>query len=454
MITKLFSYFLIAIFVFSQANFVLALSSASDFTVTDMRNPVLWRNYIYIPVLNVMLPSALGGSDELHAITVKNFGSADAGESEEIKTVRIWRDDGDTAFDPRLDKEIGEAVWDGTDSWDISGLSESYTSSLSVFATIDTSSSATASTTVRFAIPRLSDANGNGEYDSGDEGVFFKSDNDGPSDGEVANGRTDTFSTSSALTCTANKFGPRTPTDFFVARTGKSGELNITWKNPPDIDLFAVTIYRSINPDIIGNAQYSGITNETKLDTGLVDNTNYYYTLKAFDTCNNESFPTAVVVGVASNEPLPQPAPPDNATTTEAEAKGPSGAVRDGNKILATVSPQTDALISEGDLIRGEDGIKVYIVKNGYVRWIQSPAIMGMYGHFQWLNVKAVSNTDLNKFYESALIRADGDEKVYKVDSQGKKQWLNMTAAEFESAGYRWDAIYVINNAELDWYTN
>ena len=438
-----------------------ALSSTSDFSKTDMRNATLWRDYVYIPVLNVTLPQAPLAGDEFHAITVKNLGSAKAGR--EVKAVRVWRDDGDSVFDSRLDKELGEAVWDGVNSWDLSGIRERYGSdsasqnsmTMSIFVTIDTSSSITASTTIRFAIPQLQDVNGNGEKEDADEGVFLMSSNDGPSDGEIINGRTDTFS--SASRCATNKLGPRTPSSFAVDRTGNSGELKLSWINPPDVDFFSIDAYRSINPDIIGNIAHQGVTNSSRIDVGLVDGTTYYYTVKAIDTCNNESLPTAAIAAVPSSEPLTPVEPPiDTSTTTDdgttALAKGPSGIVSDGNKTSASSMPQTSANIQEGDLVRGEDGIKVYVAKNGYVRWVQSPAIMGMYGHFMWLNIKQVSNLDLNKFYESSLIRADGDDRVYKVDSEGKKHWLDITAQQFETEGYNWEAIYIINKMELDWY--
>ena len=45
------------------------------------------------------------------------------------------------------------------------------------------------------------------------------------------------------------------------------------------------------------------------------------------------------------------------------------------------------------------------------------------------------------------------NEKVFKVSSAlnsdvGQKQWLNMTAAQFELEGYDWDAIAKINHTE------
>ena len=438
-----------------------ALSPASSFVKRDVRISSLWRDFLYIPVFDVTLPTAPAGGDTLNALTLKNLGTAKAGS--DISLVRVWRDDGDTLFDSRFDTELGVATWDGVNSWDGSGLSGSFSGSIQIFITIDTSSTATADRTIRFAIPQLSDVNGNGGYDAGDEGVFFASSNDGPSDYEIANGRTDTFALASK--CENNKTGPRSPSGVSAQSTANSGELNIAWQNPTDVDFFSITINRSQTEGFLGNVVYSGVTGTSTLDTGLADGMKYYYTLRAVDICNNESLPAGVASaapGVVVPEPTPVPTPePALEPTPEPVlepildpiiANGPSGRVRDGNRIAAPVIPSTTAAIGEGDLVRGEDGIKVYVVKGGRLRWIQSPAIMDMYGHFQWLAIKEVSDSDLGKFYESSLVRAVGDTRIYEIDAQGAKRWLNMTAAEFEARGYQWDAVYEVNEAELGWY--
>ncbi|MBI2462786.1 MAG: hypothetical protein HYV65_00945, partial [Candidatus Spechtbacteria bacterium] len=92
-------------------------------------------------------------------------------------------------------------------------------------------------------------------------------------------------------------------------------------------------------------------------------------------------------------------------------------------------------------------------------RLILNPDIFNSYGHLKWSNVKSVSQTVMDAFTSADLVievNADGtvyDPKVYKISSApdsdvGQRQWLNMTAAQFEAEGYDWDAIYHINHIE------
>jgi len=108
--------------------------------------------------------------------------------------------------------------------------------------------------------------------------------------------------------------------------------------------------------------------------------------------------------------------------------------------------------VKEGELIRPSNDFRVYIVKGGYARWIQNPAIFKIYKHFKASDVKVVAPNDLSKYTEASLVRASGDTKVYEVNGDGTKHWLNMTAQQFSQSGRRWDMVYVINSAEVKLY--
>jgi hypothetical protein len=123
-----------------------------------------------------------------------------------------------------------------------------------------------------------------------------------------------------------------------------------------------------------------------------------------------------------------------------------------------TVYAQTTT-IKEGDLIRGPDGIKVYIVNAyGFKRHIFNPAVFNMYAHFNWNNIHAVSQATLDSYKTSDLYRADGDTKVYGMEEVSEaaglanKRWINMTAEEFIAKGYSWDQIFTINATEGAFY--
>ena len=49
-------------------------------------------------------------------------------------------------------------------------------------------------------------------------------------------------------------------------------------------------------------------------------------------------------------------------------------------------------------------------------------------------------------------MRAEGDFKVYEINGDGTRHWLDISAEEFNASGRSWDMIYVINKAELNWY--
>jgi len=106
----------------------------------------------------------------------------------------------------------------------------------------------------------------------------------------------------------------------------------------------------------------------------------------------------------------------------------------------------------EGSLVRARGDYRVYIVKDGYRRWIQSAEIFNAYGHLRWENVIEISLEELNNYQEAWLIRADNDSRVYEVNADGTKHWLNMTAEEFVISGHFWEMVYIVNSFERDFY--
>ena len=112
------------------------------------------------------------------------------------------------------------------------------------------------------------------------------------------------------------------------------------------------------------------------------------------------------------------------------------------------------ATLNEGDIIRGPDGIKVYIINNnGYKRHIFNPEVFNMYGHLKWSNIKAVDQATLDSYTTSDLYRADGDQKVYQTADDGVKRWFNMTGEQFVASGYTFNQVFVVNPKERDFYS-
>ena len=199
------------------------------------------------------------------------------------------------------------------------------------------------------------------------------------------------------------------------------GKIKISWTNPT-ADFSHAKVYRSESMGELGKVQASEVPGTEFTDTGITDGTTYYYTVRSVDPAGNESANTdqVSVVGVGTSK-------------EKVETPG----------------------INEGDLIRGPDGIKVYIVNAfGYRRHIFNPAVFDMYGHFSWNSIKAVSQTVLDSYTTSDLYRALEDPKVYSLEEVSEaagnaiKHHIEMTPEQFIAEGYDWDAIYKINHIE------
>lgn len=110
------------------------------------------------------------------------------------------------------------------------------------------------------------------------------------------------------------------------------------------------------------------------------------------------------------------------------------------------------ANIPDGSLIRAEGDYKVYIIKDGYKRWIQSAEIFNFYGHLNFSVVNVLSKEQVALYKDAWLVRAADDPRVYEINGDGTRHWLDMTPEKFSATGRLWDMVYIINKAELSWY--
>ena len=108
--------------------------------------------------------------------------------------------------------------------------------------------------------------------------------------------------------------------------------------------------------------------------------------------------------------------------------------------------------LSDGSLVRARGDYGVYIINGQYKRHILDGKIFDFYGHLSWATVNEVDPTILAGYEESFLVRAAGDERVYEINGDKTKHWLNMSAEAFSVSGRKWDAVSVINKAERDFY--
>lgn len=108
--------------------------------------------------------------------------------------------------------------------------------------------------------------------------------------------------------------------------------------------------------------------------------------------------------------------------------------------------------IVDGSLIRATGDYKVYIVNGDYKRWIQNPKIFDFYGHLSWDKIIEVTPEIRDSYKDAWLVRAANDPRVYELNGDGTKHWLNMTPEQFTATGRSWDMVYIINSAERDFY--
>jgi len=128
------------------------------------------------------------------------------------------------------------------------------------------------------------------------------------------------------------------------------------------------------------------------------------------------------------------------------------------------IEPEIIIELNDGDLIRNpnvEDLTKfdIYIVKivgdKKFKRLILSPHVFESYEHLKWEDVQDVNQATMNKYTVSNLVRAEGDDRVYKLFPSGdigNKRWLNIMTEKFMNQGYDSDSIYTINNTDRNAY--
>lgn len=126
---------------------------------------------------------------------------------------------------------------------------------------------------------------------------------------------------------------------------------------------------------------------------------------------------------------------------------------------LFMILPVNAVTFADGDLAREADEFDVYIVKlvgaKKFKRLILNPDVFNMYGHLKWGDIQVVADGTLAAYTTSELVRADGDEKVYKLypdGDVGTKKWVESLDC-FTSQGFDWDSVYVINTFDRDSYT-
>lgn len=140
-------------------------------------------------------------------------------------------------------------------------------------------------------------------------------------------------------------------------------------------------------------------------------------------------------------EDLPEPA-------AEADDGDPAGRSQ----------PPAPPPIGDGSLIVREGTLDLYqtriISDKRFKRLILNEAVFDGYG-FQLDDVRSVGAAEFGRWAETNLARLGEDKRVWRLvpdvgRSTGERRWLDITAEQFEEAGFDWDAVIPINQVEFD----
>jgi hypothetical protein len=103
-----------------------------------------------------------------------------------------------------------------------------------------------------------------------------------------------------------------------------------------------------------------------------------------------------------------------------------------------------------GSLLQAIDSIDVYYInREGQRKLIINEKIFELY-HNKWEDIIEVTKEELEQYPIVKLIRAYGDEKVYRIEGE-TKEWIE-TLAEFNSLGYQWSNVSLVKIEELAEY--
>ncbi len=138
---------------------------------------------------------------------------------------------------------------------------------------------------------------------------------------------------------------------------------------------------------------------------------------------------------------------------------------------MAAGAAVVDGSIVSPDAEFTEDGTTyypydVFIVKivdgKTFKRLVLNPEVFESYGHLEWDDIQTIDASTVEGYTTSELVYPDNDGdgvadgSVYKLTPDGdtgERQHLDMTASEFEDAGYDWDSVYVVNSTDFGNYT-
>lgn len=388
-------------------------------------------------------------AERINMMTVKNLGTL---SNSSISSLKLYVDAGvilptngycDNPVGSVDDLYVGDFTYDATNNqWLANFAGNSIPNFIRLCIAADIARGTTGGTIIT-SLPTLTDANANGLYDSGDNGLFYYSQNDGPVGGPITTPYTITIpSTSSSSGGSGGVIKDTTPPNMPInvqIVVSSSGAINITWTDPVDADLSQIVI----NEDYLGNS-VSSVVNKGVQALNLAGRNiggTYQYSIRALDSSGNYSPQLIYIVTIPSigeiiiDQPLYLPAP------FEPQVELPA------NINVGDVLKSTD---SSALYYIGADGKKhLFPTENEYRSW-----------YSDYSNVKTASTKDLNSILEGGnvyirpgtyLIKASNSPKVYEVLPGAVLNWVTSERIAKELYGTKWQSRLIVL-ATLDKY--
>lgn len=448
---KKYLYLTICFAVLCLTPFASLQAAENDLEITnsEIEGVIVYPSQWDIEVLDFTLTPT--EDDVLNALTVKNLGLAPASYFEKVI---LYEDDGDGIFEGwQRDIKIAEAAYYDPNQiwyWQNLGVNMSQDGKR-FFVTVETKRNANIVVdrrTVQMSIPKLYDEDNDDAFDfSKDAGIFMASKNNGP-DGTISNSQSHTIYKKAT-----DPLPPKSiisyPLDGDALSYLNSDERVVTIKGFAKDQCGSTPSWVKINitKDGESNDEWQEVVptgqNYATWEfewTAVVDGT-YIIKTRSRDWIGNVKTESGITVTISTEE-------------QEEEKEEESEEDSEEEKEEDTSDDQEEELIdiNDGDLVRAQGDFKVYVINGNYKRWIQSAEIFNFYGHFNFLAVKETPKSQLENYPDSWLVRADEDTKVYEVNADGTKHWLNITAEEFTASGRNWDMVYIINSNEINFY--
>jgi len=378
-------------------------------------------------------------------LTIRNAGTAVSGA--DITNIALYQTGANDYCDSPVgsidDTFIGNFTALGPKLW---GFNYDNVGTISRYClAVNVNTLATPGNTIILEIPQLVDNNANGLYDVGDEGWFFYSSNDMPSDAAATLPYTFTITSAPSYGSRAQDTNPPALVTDVMIKADSTGKVTITWQDPADADLANITIDETVS----GQAQTFTVNAGVQtlvLENRVVGKT-YTYKLRSHDSNGNLS--PAIVYDLT----IP--------TQGEVVIAAPSEIVP--TPILPGAGEVLPPNIYVGDLVKSSSSAAVYYIGQDNKKHNFPSELVFKTWYENFTGVKIISAADLNKIVAGKevylregtyLVKKANESKVYAIEPGGVLRWLETETIAKSLYGSRWtDRVIDLSEVMFNQYT-